>query len=920
MAEKNDYKDTLNLPRTSFPMKAGLPQLEPRLLARWREENIYQKILDHRRGAPAWILHDGPPYANGRIHMGHALNKILKDIIIKSKTMAGFRSPYVPGWDCHGLPIEHQVDVALGSKKREMSQGEIRRQCRAYAEKFVAVQSGEFQRLGIFGDWDRPYLTMSYEYEAVIARELGRFALAGALYRSPKPVMWCGACRTALAEAEVEYRDHNSPSIYVAFPLKSDPAGLDPGLAGARVFLVIWTTTPWTIPSNQAIAFNPEIQYGAFRLDDGRVLILAEALAEATLAKHGAAPAKILTLDNRRLEGQIARHPFYDRDSPLIPAAYVTLDQGTGLVHTAPGHGREDFETGQIHGLSIFSPLDDAARFTAEIPEWQGRPVLAANGPIIEHLKDHGALLAAETIDHQYPHCWRCRKPLVFRSTLQWFIDLDKTGLRQKALEAINQVRWVPAWGRERIYGMIENRPDWCISRQRSWGVPITIFLCRSCGGWHYSQALGDHLFRLISEHGADVWFDRGPEELLPPGEKCAHCGGADLGKETDILDVWFDSGSSFAGVMESRAELAEVADLYLEGSDQHRGWFHSSLLISIANRSRPPYREVLTHGYVVDQDARKMSKSLGNTLATENIIRQYGADILRLWAAAENYQDDIRISAQILDMLAKAYFNFRNTARFILGNLFDFDPARDSVSPSELGEMERFLLHQANQLAAKGREAYERYEFHTLYHLMNNFVVDLSAFYHDVIKDTLYTRAPSDPRRRGAQTAMREVLSLLTRLAAPILAFTAEEIWGYLPGTSGSVFLEDLPEFRPDRHEPDLAGRWEGLLKIRALVNRELEAARRAKIIGAPLDAEVELEAAGDDWTLLQSFGDRLAEIFIVSRVALRPLSAGAGDQLRVRVAPSPDPKCPRCWVRHAPAPGEELCAKCQKARADGR
>ena len=922
MAEKNDYKDTLNLPRTSFPMKAGLPQLEPRLLARWRAENIYQKMLDHRRGAPAWVLHDGPPYANGRIHMGHALNKILKDIIIKSKTMAGFLSPYVPGWDCHGLPIEHQVDKALGPKKRELSQGDIRRQCRAYAEKFVAVQSEEFQRLGVFGDWERPYLTMSYDYEAVIARELGRFALAGAVYRSPKPVLWCGACRTALAEAEVEYHEHSSTSVYVAFPLQSDPADLDARLAGTKVFPVIWTTTPWTIPSNQAIAFNPEFQYGAFRLEDGRVFILAEALAETVLARCGAAGARMLTLDNRKLEGLKARHPFYDRDSLIVPAAYVTLDQGTGLVHTAPGHGRDDFETGQAHGLPVFSPLDDAARFTDEIPEWRGLPVLAANEPIIEHLGARGALLAVEKIDHQYPHCWRCRQPLVFRSTLQWFIALDKTGLRQKALAAVNQVRWVPSWGRERIYGMIENRPDWCISRQRSWGVPITLFLCRSCGRWHFSQGLGDHLFRLISEHGADVWFDRDSAELLPPGEKCGHCGGTDLDKETDILDVWFDSGSSFAGVMEGRADLPDTADMYLEGSDQHRGWFHSSLLIAVGNRARPPYREVLTHGYVVDQDARKMSKSLGNTLAPENVIRQYGADILRLWAAAENYQDDIRISAQILDMLAKAYFNFRNTARFILGNLFDFDPARDSVPQAELGEMERFVLHQANQLAARGREAYERYEFHTLYHLLNNFVVELSAFYHDVVKDTLYTRAASDPRRRGAQTAMREVLSLLTRLLAPILSFTAEEIWGHLPGAApgDSVFLQDLPGFNPDRHEPDLARRWEGLLKIRALVNRELEAARRAKIIGAPLDAEVEILAAGDAWTLLQSYEDRLAEIFIVSRVALT--REEAEDQVTVRVAPSPHPKCPRCWVRHLPEPGEPpgLCGKCRKALAAGR
>ena len=925
MSEKNDYKSTLNLPRTSFPMKAGLPQLEPRILARWRAENIYRRLLDRRRNAPTWTLHDGPPYANGHIHLGHALNKILKDIIVKSKAMSGFLTPYTPGWDCHGLPIEHQVDKALGPKKREMSRGDVRRQCRAYAEKFVAVQAEEFQRLGVLGEWDRPYLTMDYEYEAVIARELGRLALSGAVYRSPKPVLWCGSCRTALAEAEVEYQDHVSDSIHVAFPLGGDPAALDPRLAGLKVFPVIWTTTPWTIPSNLAIAYHPDFRYGAYRLADGRVLILAETLAETALAKCGLAGEKLLTLDNRRLEGLAARHPFYDRDSKIVPALYVTLEQGTGLVHTAPGHGREDFETGQAHRLPPFSPLDDAARFTDEIPEWRGRPVLETNGDIIEHLRAHQALLAVEKTSHQYPHCWRCRRPLVFRSTLQWFVSLDKTGLRRQALAAIDQVRWAPAWGRDRIYGMIENRPDWCVSRQRSWGVPITVFLCRACGQWHYSQAVGDRLFQLIREYGADVWFDRPAAELLPPGEKCAHCGSGDLEKETDILDVWFDSGSSFAGVLETRPDLPDTADLYLEGSDQHRGWFHSSLLISVANRGRPPYREVLTHGYVVDARDRKMSKSLGNTLAPEEIIRQYGADILRLWAAAENYQDDIRISGQILEMLGKAYFNFRNSARFILGNLFDFDPERDAVKTEDLGEMERFVLHRLNQLAGRAAEAYGQYEFHAIYHLLNNFVVELSSFYHDVVKDALYTRAASDPRRRGAQTAMHQTLSVLTRLMAPILSFTAEEIWGCLPGVPAgdSVFLNDLPGFRPDWHDPELAGRWEELLKIRAQVNRELEAARRDKVIGAPLEAEAELRAAGRTLELLRRYEGLLPEIFIVSRVTLtEDQNGGPEDRAAVRVAPSPHPKCPRCWVRTPREPdGGEVCGKCRRAlEAAGR
>ncbi len=575
MSEKADYKNTLNLPQTSFPMKAGLTQLEPKLLDKWRKEDIYKKVLANRQNAPLWVLHDGPPYANGHIHTGHALNKILKDIIVKSKTMAGFRSPYVPGWDCHGLPIEHQVDKALGSKKREMSQGDIRRKCREYAEKFVAIQSEEFQRLGVLGEWDRPYLTMNYEYEAVIARELGKFALSGAMFQSPKPVLWCGSCRTALAEAEVEYENHTSPSIFVAFPLKNDPADLDARLAGEKVFFVIWTTTPWTIPANQGIAYNPEFKYGAWKLGDGRVIIMAEGLAEAVLPKFGLGGEKLLTVDNRKLPGLWARHPFYNRDSKIVPALYVTLEQGTGLVHTAPGHGREDYETGLAQGLSTFSPLDAGARYTKDVPEWEGRHVLAANPAIVEHLSAHGSLLAVESIDHQYPHCWRCKKPLVFRSTPQWFISMDDTGLRAAALKAIDEVRWVPKWGRERIYSMIENRPDWCVSRQRSWGVPITVFLCKECGKWHYSQAIMDHLYGLIREHGADVWFDRPVADLLPPGEKCTQCGSADFEKETDILDVWFDSGSSFVDTMEGRDYLPDTADMYLEGSDQHRGWFH---------------------------------------------------------------------------------------------------------------------------------------------------------------------------------------------------------------------------------------------------------------------------------------------------------------------------------------------------------
>lgn len=919
-----DYKKTLNLPRTSFPMKANLALREPEFLKRWAEIDIYRKIQEHRRGAPAWVLHDGPPYANGHIHLGHALNKVLKDIIIKAKTMAGYRSPYVPGWDCHGLPIEHQVDQSLGAKKKELSQSQIRKLCRRHAEKFVAVQNREFQRLGIFGEWDNPYLTMSYDYEAAIARELGRFALSGALFQSLKPVLWCGSCQTALAEAEVEYENHTSPSIFLAFPLAGDAGALGPALKEEKVSFVIWTTTPWTIPANQGLAYNPEFIYGAYKMSDGRVLIMARDLAEAALSKF--APALSLARDlgplpAGALEGLAARHPLYDRPSYLAPAMYVTLDQGTGLVHTAPGHGRDDYETGLKHGWPIFSPLDAQARYTKEVPEWEGLPVFQANPLVIERLAAAGALLASEPLEHQYPHCWRCKKPVIFRSTPQWFISLERGGLRQKALAAIDGVRWIPKWGRDRIYGMIESRPDWCVSRQRSWGVPITVFFCRLCGRWHYSQAIMDHLTNLFAREGADAWYERPEAELMPAGEKCPHCGGAEFKKETDILDVWFDSGSSFAAVSEARPYLPDLADMYLEGSDQHRGWFNSSLLISVGNRGRAPYREVLTHGYVVDGRGLKMSKSQGNVVAADDIVKKYGADILRLWVAAENYQDDIRISSPILDMLTKAYFNYRNTARFILGNLHDFDPARDRAAQAELGELDQFILHRLNELIGKVRKSYDHYEFYAVYHLMNNFVVELSSFYHDVVKDRLYISAPKSLARRAAQTVMETVLSVISRLMAPILSFTAEEIWLHLPeqqkapGPNNSVFLADFPEPRASWANPELAGRWEKLLNFRLQVNKALEKARQDKVIGSSLDASLTITTTADLYDLLFKYQAELAELFIVSQVSLKP-----GPESRLEVAPAPQAKCPRCWVRHPEVPEDQsqVCPRCRRILAE--
>ncbi|MBF0531319.1 MAG: isoleucine--tRNA ligase, partial [Deltaproteobacteria bacterium] len=726
-------------------------------LAHWEKMDLYRQLRNRGRDRQPWVLHDGPPYANGHIHMGTALNKVLKDIVVKSREMLGFDSPYVPGWDCHGLPIEHQVDIQLGSKKSQISQGDMRRLCRKYAEKFIDIQRREFQRLGVLGEWDHPYLTMDYSFEAIIARELGKFALSGSLFRSLKPIYWCSSCRTALAEAEVEYDNHVSPSIYVKFPLIDPPEKIHPLLAGEKVSFVIWTTTPWTIPANLAIALNPEFEYVAVKVKN-EVMILAKGLLVDCMYNFGYNDdyQVLATLSAPALERLRCRHPLYDRESIIVLAPYVTLEQGTGCVHTAPGHGQEDYETSLLYGLQPYSPVDDYGRFTNDVGFFAGQFVFDANPNIKAKLTEVGALILARDISHQYPHCWRCKKPVIYRSTPQWFISMEKNDLRQKALKAIDQVRWVPKWGRDRIYQMIENRPDWCVSRQRAWGVPITVLYCRDCRKWIYTPAIMDHLYQLFVKEGADAWFDRPESELVPPGTVCPHCGGRQFEKETDILDVWFDSGCSYAGTLEQRDGLPNRAAMYLEGSDQHRGWFHSTLLESVGTREQPPYDIVLTHGYVVDGDGYKMSKSRGNVVAPEDVIKKYGADVLRLWVASENYQDDIRISNQILDMLAKAYFNIRNTCRFCLGNLFDFSPDRDAVSAEDLQAIDRLTMHKLQGLIQKVRSAYEDFEFYSIYHALNNFcTVDLSAFYHDVLKDRLYTSAADSKARRAAQTTM---------------------------------------------------------------------------------------------------------------------------------------------------------------------
>ncbi len=677
-----DYKDTLNLPKTDFPMKANLAKREPEMLARWEEMRIYEKIRADAKGRKPYILHDGPPYANGNIHLGTALNKIIKDILIKAKNMAGRDSVYVPGWDCHGLPIEHQVDKELGEKKAAMSQADKRRFCRVYADQYVGIQREQFKRLGVFGEWDNPYLTMTYDYEATTVAEFGKLYLNGSVYKGKKPVYWCASCKTALAEAEVEYQDHTTPSIYVKFACISDVAARLPKLAGEKVSVVIWTTTPWTIPANLAIALHEDFRYVAVKVK-GEVLILAKELLDYCLDAFGFRNEPYEILDEfpgSVMEGLKCRHPLIDRESLLILAPFVTLDAGTGCVHIAPGHGQEDYEIGMKYGLENYAPVDDDGKFTRDVKDFAGQFVFDANGAVIAKLKEEGALLGQMEIQHTYPHCWRCKQPIIFRSTEQWFISMEKNDLRKKTLAAIDAVTWIPSWGRDRIYGMVENRPDWCISRQRLWGVPITMFYCKACGSELMTQEILEHVVGLVREHGADVWFEREPKELMPAGTRCPKCGGETFKKETNILDVWFDSGVSHAAVLEHRPDLSSPADMYLEGNDQHRGWFHSSLLESVGTRGRAPYRNVLTHGFVVDGEGKKMSKSVGNVIDSQTIIDQYGAEILRLWVAAEDYTEDIRISEEILKRLVEAYRRIRNTSRFILGNLYDFDPATDAV------------------------------------------------------------------------------------------------------------------------------------------------------------------------------------------------------------------------------------------------
>jgi isoleucyl-tRNA synthetase len=935
-----EWKDTVNLPRTGFPMKANLQTAEPEALARWEAMDLYGQIRAKRRGAPKFVFHDGPPYANANIHLGTALNKILKDIVIKSRTMAGFDVPYTPGYDCHGLPIELKVDRELGPKKRDMSLADIRRACREYAGRYIDVMTAEFKRLMVFGDWDHYYLTMNPQYQADIARALGKFVERGLVYKGKKPVHWCIHCRTALAEAEVEYADHTSPSIYVEFPLalesRPELAARVPALAGrANVSVLIWTTTPWTIPSNLAIAFHPELDYAAYDVD-GHVVIVAEALAEDVAQKvNRAFDSPVARLKGAELEGLRFRHPLYERDSLAVLAEYVTLDQGTGAVHTAPGHGADDFLTGKQYGLDIYAPVGADGRFLANVELFAGQQVFDANPNVVKELDARGRLWHREDFEHQYPHCWRCHNPVIFLATSQWFVRMDGepviTGaddvartLRQAAQHAIDfEVKWIPPWGRDRIFNMVSKRPDWCISRQRAWGVPIPAVDCVACGEAILTPELVEQAAGVFEQYNADAWYERPIEEFLPPGLTCPSCSGTSFERERDILDVWFDSGSSHEAVLERAQDLGWPADLYLEGSDQHRGWFQSSLLVALATRERPPYRQVLTHGFLIDLEGRKMSKSLGNAISPQDVIKESGAEIIRLWVGMTEYTEELRVSKEILTRVVDVYRKLRNTCRILVANLYDFNPATDMVPVDKLDVVDRYALARYAEATRRMLQAYDEYDFSSVSQTLNTLMtVDLSAFYVDVTKDRMYTLNPRSPERRSTQTAMYLMCDGLARLLAPILPVTADDLWRHMPGKrSLSIHLEDFPNVER-LLDSELLGTWERLLAVRESVNAALEEQRKQKIIGNSLGARVVITARGPVVALLDAYRPHLPTLFNVSDLALHLGAADGADEVQVVVEKAPGVKCARCW-RYVPDVHNEpawsgICDRCVAALAE--
>ncbi len=918
-----DYNNTLNLLKTDFPMRAALPQREPETMENWEKNRIYYKIVEKNEGKPKYVLHDGPPYANGDIHLGTALNKVLKDIIIKYKNMSGYNSPYVPGWDTHGLPTELKAIKQIGfSDKGALSPLEIRKKCRDFAMMYVESQKAQFKRLGVLGDFDDPYITLKPEFEAKQVEVFGAMAQKGYVYKGLKPVYWCPSCQTALAEAEIEYEEDPCFSIYVKFKIADDKGKLSgKGINLDKTYFVIWTTTTWTLPGNNAICIGPDYNYSVVKAGEEYYIVAEEMIDSAMKAAKISEYEKVLTMPGREFERMTYRHPFIDRESMIILGSHVTLESGTGCVHTAPGHGVEDFEVcvNNYPEIEILVPVDSEGKMTAQAGQFEGMTTNDCSKAIAKLLDETGYLFAMEKIIHQYPHCWRCKEPIIFRATEQWFCSVE--GFKEDAIEAVKKVQWIPEWGEDRITAMIRDRSDWCISRQRTWGVPIPIFYCKKCGKAIVNDTTIKAVSELFREKGSDAWFAMEAGEILPAGFACDECGATEFTKEKDILDVWFDSGVTHAAVCMGREDLHWPADLYLEGNDQYRGWFQSSLLTAVAWKGEPPYKAVCTHGWVVDGEGRKMSKSLGNGIDPNDVIKEYGADILRLWVASSDYHADVRISKDLLKQLSEAYRKIRNTQRFILGNISDFDPNKDMVSDDQLEEIDKWALAALSQLVDKATEAYEAFDYHVVYHSVHNFcTVDMSNFYLDILKDRLYVEKADSVSRRAAQTTIYKILKTLTLLIAPALSFTAEEVWKYIPKTEGddaeSIFLNEIPKAAHIEYDAQFMSKWERIRELRDIANRALEDARGAKIIGKSLEAKVILKCGGENLSFAKSVESELAAAFIVSAVEIE--DNGSDSEIAAEIKVADGGKCERCWVYSDTVGKDEkhptLCARCAK------
>jgi isoleucyl-tRNA synthetase len=932
MSAKLDYKNTLNLPRTEFSMKANLSQKEPRILEFWEKEDLYARLRSFRKGRPKYILHDGPPYANGDIHLGHALNKTLKDIVVRFHTMCGNDVPFVPGWDCHGLPVEHQLFKELGITKSQISQIEFRKKAHAYAMKYVDIQREEFERLGVLGDFTHPYLTLDSRYEAEIIRSFAKLVEKGFIYKGVKPVNWCINCETALAEAEVEYEPHASLSIYVKFELINNPNANRQPLTANRIYFLVWTTTPWTLISNVAVAVNPEFDYCLIKSEKGNFLISenrVEVLRDKLKLKEFSVLEKI---QGQSLEGLSLRHPFFERTSRVILADFVSGEEGTGCVHIAPGHGEEDYQVGKKYNLDVIMPVDNKGIFNKDAGKFSGLDVFSANARIIQELKGLHALVYEEQLEHSYPHCWRCKRPVVFRATAQWFMSVDHRGLRDRAKEIVKKIKWFPAIGENRILRMLATRPDWCLSRQRYWGVPIPIFYCQNCNEVLLESRVIQHVADLVKTSGADIWFEREVHDLLPKGTVCSNCGAGNFVKETDIVDVWFESGVSHQAVLNEERGLVFPADLYLEGSDQHRGWFQTSLLTSMGVVETAPFKAVLTHGFVVDGEGRKMSKSLGNVISPEELINKFGADILRLWVISSDFTEDIKISSEILERVVDVYRKWRNTAKFILGNLYDFNPDEHKVDYNELLPIDKWALAKSEDLLREALDSYKAFDFHKIYRLLYHFcLIDMSAIYLDILKDRLYTFKADSLERRSAQTVIYEILNILMRLWAPFIPFTAEEVWKYLPREKNasdivSVHMLDMPRLNNTWLDEKLLEDWELLLMVRDIAMRAIEKERMEKIIGDSLEAEVIFYVEDEKtYRYLKNYSLELATILLVSKAKIHkidkiPLNSFRDEELvpklGMTVERAKGSKCLRCW-NYSSSVGEDiehpdLCIRC--------